>query len=177
MRVSMVENGVVSCCCRRVQSTNDVIHKIEKTLYNTHTTTQKTPENCHARGQSAQDVKLKNLIVSWCWRDWKYTEQYPHHNTKKHLKMTTHKMSCLRIFLFFNSSLSRRDPAVRVSADIVNEVVKESATQIIQSIVDEMVRDHMTVIKTGDWLEDFILEAIGPMLPRVVGPSFLFSMN
>lgn len=86
-------------------------------------------------------------------------------------------MSCLRIFLFFNSSLSRRDPAVRVSADIVNEVVKESATQIIQSIVDEMVRDHMTVIKTGDWLEDFILEVIGPMLPRVVGPSFLFSMN
>lgn len=67
-----------------------------------------------------------------------------------------------------SSSLSRRDPAVRVSADIVNEVVKESATQIIQSIVDEMVRDHMTVIKTGDWLEDFILEAIGPMLPRVV---------
>ena len=64
-----------------------------------------------------------------------------------------------------------------MSADIVNEVVKESATQIIQSVVDEMVRDHMTVIKTGDWLEDFILEAIGPMLPRVVGPSFLFSMN
>ena len=91
--------------------------------------------------------------------------------------MTTHKMSCSRIFLFFNSSLSRRDPAVRVSADIVNEVVKESATQIIQSVVDEVVRDHMTVIKTGDWLEDFILEAIGPMLPRVVGPSFLFAMN
>ena len=177
MLASMVENGVVSCCCRRVQSTNDVIQKIEKTLHNTHTTTQKTPENCHARCQSAQDVTLKNLIVSWCWRDWKYTEQYPYHNTKKHLKMATHEMSCLRIFLFFNSSLSRRDPAVRVSADIVNEVVKESATQIIQSVVDEMVRDHMTVIKTGDWLEDFILEAIGPMLPRVVGPSFLFSMN
>ena len=63
MRASMVENGVVSCCCRWMQSTNDVIQKIEKTLHNTHTTTQKTPENCHASGQSAQDVTLKNLIV------------------------------------------------------------------------------------------------------------------
>ena len=166
----MVDNGVVSCCCRRVQSTNDVIQKIEKALNNTHTTTWKTPEKGHAHGQSARDVTLKNLTVSWSWRDWKDTKQYPK-------KMATHKMSGLRIFLFFNSSLSRRDPAVRVSADIVNEVVKESATQIIQSVVDEMVRDHMTVIKTGDWLEDFILEAIAPMLPRVVGTSFLFSIN
>ena len=61
-----------------------------------------------------------------------------------------------------------------MSADIVNEVVKESATQIIHSIVDEMVGGHMTLIKTGDWLEDFILEVITPMLPRVVS-TFAFS--
>ena len=42
-------------------------------------------------------------------------------------------MSRLRIL---NSSLSRRDPVLGMSADIVNEVVKESATQIIQSFVD-----------------------------------------
>ena len=57
---------------------------------------------------------------------------------------------------------------MKVSADIVNEIVKESASQIVRSTVDEMVQDHMAVIKTGDWLEEFILDAIGPMLPRVV---------
>ena len=57
---------------------------------------------------------------------------------------------------------------MKVSADIVSEIVKESASQIVRSTVDEMVQGHMAVIKTGDWLEDFILEAIRPMLPRVV---------
>ena len=52
--------------------------------------------------------------------------------------------------------------------NIVNEVVKESTTQLVHSAVDEMVIGHMTVIKSGDWLEDFILETIQPMLPRVV---------
>ena len=42
-------------------------------------------------------------------------------------------MSRLRIF---NSSLSRRDRVLEMSADIVNEVFKESATPIIQSFVD-----------------------------------------
>lgn len=51
---------------------------------------------------------------------------------------------------------------------IVNEVVKESTTQLVRSAVDELVIGHMTVIKSGDWLEDFILETIQPMLPRVV---------
>ena len=55
-----------------------------------------------------------------------------------------------------------------MSADIVNEIVKESASQIVRSTIDEMEQDHMAVIKTGDWLEEFILEAIRPMLPRVV---------
>ena len=49
-----------------------------------------------------------------------------------------------------------------MSADIVNEIVKESASQIVRSTVDEMVQDHMAVIKTGDWLEEFILKAIRP---------------
>jgi len=66
------------------------------------------------------------------------------------------------------SSLSRGDPLLKVSADIVNEIVKESVSQIVRSTVDEMVQGHMAVIKTGDWLQDFILEAIRPMLPRVV---------
>ena len=61
--------------------------------------------------------------------------------------------------------MSRGDPLLKVSANIVNEVVKESATQIVRSMVDEVVRGHMTVIKTGDWLEELILEAITPMLP------------
>ena len=93
--------------------------------------------------------------------------------------MATRERSARDISLKNSQQLSvqKRSCLRDVRADIVNEVVKESATKIIQSIVDEMVRDHMTVIKTGDWLEDFILEAIGPMLPRVVGPSFLFSMN
>ena len=76
-------------------------------------------------------------------------------------------MSRLRIL---NSSLSRRDPVLGMSADIVNEVVKESCSLLW------MHRDHVTVIKSGDWLEDFILEPIGPMLPRVVGTSFLCSI-
>ncbi|KAJ7333080.1 hypothetical protein OS493_018252 [Desmophyllum pertusum] len=66
------------------------------------------------------------------------------------------------------SSLSRRDPLFTVCDDIVNEVVKESTAQLVRSAVDELVLGHMTVIKSGDWLEDFILETIQPMLPRVV---------
>ena len=36
---------VVSWCCARVQSPNDIIQKIEKTLDNTHTTEQKQTNN------------------------------------------------------------------------------------------------------------------------------------
>lgn len=52
--------------------------------------------------------------------------------------------------------------------NIINEVVKESTAQLVRSSVDELVVGHMAVIKSGDWLEDFILETIQPMLPRVV---------
>ena len=52
--------------------------------------------------------------------------------------------------------------------NIINEVVKESTAQLVRSSVDELVVSHMAVIKSGDWLEDFILETIQPMLPRVV---------
>ena len=55
-----------------------------------------------------------------------------------------------------------------MSSDIVNEIVKESASQIVHSTVDEIVRGHMTAIKSDDWLEDLILEAVTPMLPRMV---------
>lgn len=66
------------------------------------------------------------------------------------------------------SSFSRRDPLVKVCGNIINEVVKESTAQLVRSAVDEMVVGHMAVVRSGDWLEDFILETIQPMLPRVV---------
>ena len=73
------------------------------------------------------------------------------------------------ITVFFScSSLSRRDPLVKVCDNIINEVVKESTVQLVRSAVDEVVVGHMAVIKSGDWLEDLILETIQPMLPRVV---------
>ena len=79
----------------------------------------------------------------------------------------------LSLLLFLAcSSLSRGDPLLEVSADLINEVVRESASQLVHATVDEMVQGHMTVIRAGDWLEDFILEAITPMLPRVVGTFF-----
>ena len=71
-------------------------------------------------------------------------------------------------FFFLHSSLSRRDPLVKVCDNIINEVVKESAAQLVRSAVDEVVVGHMAVVRSGDWLEDFILETIQPMLPRVV---------
>ena len=60
-----------------------------------------------------------------------------------------------------------------MSSDIVNEIVKESASQIVHSTVDEIVREHMTAIKSDDWLEDLILEAVTPMLPRMVSTCLL----
>ena len=69
--------------------------------------------------------------------------------------------------------MSRRDPLVKVCDNIINEVVKESTTQLVHSAVDEMVVGHMAVVRSGDWLEDFILETIQPMLPRVVRLRFL----
>ena len=112
-------------------------------------------------------------------RNW--TISTPQHNESPaengHVRDQSARDVTLKNLFVFNSSLSRRDHVLRVSADIVNEVVKESATQIIQSVVDEMVKDHMTIIKTDDWLEDFMLEAIGPMPPRVVGTSFLCSIT
>ena len=73
--------------------------------------------------------------------------------------------------------MSRRDPLVKVCGNIINEVVKESTTQLVRSAVDELVVGHMAVIKSTDWLEDFILETIQPMLPRVVREflSFIYA--
>jgi len=56
-----------------------------------------------------------------------------------------------------------------VCDNVINEVVKEFSAQLVRSSVDEVVVGHMAVIKSGDWLDDFILETIQPMLPRVVG--------
>ena len=74
----------------------------------------------------------------------------------------------MNYFFLLHSSLSRRDPLVKVCDNIINEVVKESTAQLVHSAVDEVVVGHMAVIKSRDWLEDFILETIQPMLPRVV---------
>jgi len=69
------------------------------------------------------------------------------------------------------SSLCRGDPLLKVCDNIINEVVKESTAQLVRSSVDELVVSHMAVIKSGDWLEDFILETIQPMLPRVASEA------
>lgn len=61
--------------------------------------------------------------------------------------------------------------------NIINEVIKESTAQLVRSSVDELVVGHMAVIKSGDWLEDFILETIQPMLPRVVRKFLCFRVD
>lgn len=63
---------------------------------------------------------------------------------------------------------SRQDPSVKVCDSIIGEVVQEFAGQLVRSLVEEMVLGHMAVIKAGNWLENFILETIEPMLPVVV---------
>ena len=59
-RVKWGENNelvaVVSLCCGRVQSPNDVIQKVKKTLNNTHTTKQYLPNNA---GYPQHPVSLK----------------------------------------------------------------------------------------------------------------------
>ena len=66
------------------------------------------------------------------------------------------------------SAYSRRDPSVKACDSIIGEVVQEFAGQVVRSVVEEKVVGHMVVIKAGDWLEDFILETIEPMIPVVV---------
>ena len=66
------------------------------------------------------------------------------------------------------SAYSRRDPSVKVCDSIIGEVVQEFAGQVVRFVVEEKVVGHMAVIKAGDWLEDFILETIEPMIPVVV---------
>lgn len=66
---------------------------------------------------------------------------------------------------------SRRDPSVKACDSIIGEVVQEFAGQVVRSVVEEKVVGHMAVIKAGDWLEDFILETIEPMIPVVVSEA------
>lgn len=66
------------------------------------------------------------------------------------------------------SAFSRRDPSVKACDSIIGEVVQEFTGQVVRSVVEEKVVGHMAVIKAGDWLEDFILETIEPMIPVVV---------
>ena len=74
------------------------------------------------------------------------------------------------------STYSRRDPSVKACDSIIGEVVQEFAGQVVRSVVEEKVVGHMAVIKAGDWLEDFILETIEPMIPVVVRILFRTSM-
>ena len=55
--------------------------------------------------------------------------------------------------------------------DIVNEVIKEAANYVVGSTIEEVVASHMTLNKTSDWLEDFILEMILPVVTVVVRKS------
>lgn len=83
----------------------------------------------------------------------------------------THEIAIGMFYSQGGRSFGPGDPLLKVLSGIVNDVVKQSASQIVRSTIDEMVQSHMAVIKTGDWLEEFILEAIEPMLPRVVSDA------
>ena len=77
-------------------------------------------------------------------------------------------MQCPVIF----SYLSRGDSLCLVSYEIVNEVLKEFAGQVVRLTVDDIVRNHMTLIKADDWLSEFILEGVAPMIQTVVRTCF-----
>lgn len=66
------------------------------------------------------------------------------------------------------SDLSRGNPLSLVSYEIIDEVVKEFAGQVVRLTVDDIVHNHMTLIKADDWLNDFILEGVAPMVQTVV---------
>ena len=66
------------------------------------------------------------------------------------------------------SYLSRGDPLSLVSYEIIDEVVKQFAAQVVRLTVDDIVHNHMTLIKADDWLNEFILEGVAPMVQTVV---------
>ena len=66
------------------------------------------------------------------------------------------------------SYLSRGDLLSSVSYEVINEVVKEFAGQLLRHTVDDKVHSHMTLIKADDWLVEFILEGVAPMVQSVV---------
>ena len=59
-----------------------------------------------------------------------------------------------------------------MSYEIINEVVKEFAGNVVRYVVDDIVHNHMTVIKADDWLIDFTLEGVAPMVQTVVRTCF-----
>ena len=61
-----------------------------------------------------------------------------------------------------------RDLLSSVSYEVINEVVKEFAGQLLRHTVDDKVHSHMTLIKADDWLDEFILEGVAPMVRSVV---------
>ena len=63
--------------------------------------------------------------------------------------------------------LSRGDLLSSVSFEIINEVVKEFAGQVVRHTVDDKVDSHMTLIKADDWIDEFILEGVAPMVQTV----------
>ena len=65
------------------------------------------------------------------------------------------------------SYLSRGDLLSSVSFEIINEVVKEFAGQIVRHTVHDKADSHMTLIKADDWLDEFILEGVAPMVQTV----------
>ena len=77
-------------------------------------------------------------------------------------------MQCPVIF----SYLSRGDPLSLVSYEIIDEVVKEFAYQVVRLTVDDIVHNHMTLMKADDWLNEFILEVVAPMIQTVVRTCF-----
>ena len=70
------------------------------------------------------------------------------------------------------SYLSRGDSLSLVSYEIINEVLKEFAGQVVRLTVDDIVHNHMTLIKADDWLNEFILEGVAPTIQTVVRTCF-----
>ena len=67
------------------------------------------------------------------------------------------------------SYLSTGDLLSFVSYEIINEVVKEFAGQVVRHTVDDKVHCHMTLIKTDDWLDEFIARNRGHFAPAFIG--------
>lgn len=65
------------------------------------------------------------------------------------------------------------DPLLQICQEITNQVVNEMAEATVQSTIKTEVHNHMTLIRSADWLEGLIIETIEPMIYSVVSNVLL----